>query len=247
MMKKRSRRKAKKNARRAPIMAREEFIDNLRAASRFLFPPKAKAGDPAALLYSSPVYRADLWLTPKSVAGFTPSDWPANIRTALEKHVAAFLALAEKVPGDKPATKSQSQQARKHLEAIIDIVGKLLLPEWLDAQGEMVKEAELAATAKGWYHVKDFKEMKESLLGTYKAPRLRIRTATKEVVLDPVARFGSGRRGVVDLVVLPSFETAYLVAFQEGAWQIISPRGSLHRRPFTQSTLIKTLSQLSDE
>ena len=109
----------------------------------------------------------------------------------------------------------------------------------------MMKEARAAAEAKGWYVQMDEKEVLESLLGSYKAPRLRIRTQDREVVLDPVARFGSGCQGVVDLVVLPAYETAYLVAFKNGQWQIVSLRGTAHRRPFSQAALVNTITKLS--
>ncbi len=91
----------------------------------------------------------------------------------------------------------------------------------------------------------DQKEVLESLLGRYKAPRLRIRTQDGEVVLDPVALFGSGRKGVVDLVVMPTYETAYLLAFKNGQWQIVSPRGTAHSRPLTRATLVNTITKLS--
>ncbi len=116
---------------------------------------------------------------------------------------------------------------------------------WLDAQKQMLEEATAAAKKKGWFFEEDEKEMQESLLGSYKAPRLRIRTLNNEVLLDPIARFGSGRQGVVDLVVMPTFETAYLVVFKNGEWQIVSPRGTMHRRPFSQTTLVNTITTLA--
>jgi hypothetical protein len=118
------------------------------------------------------------------------------------------------------------------------------LPEWIEAQQEMVAEATAAAESQGWYVEKDEKLVRESLLGAYDAPRLRIRTRDSEVVLDPIARFGSGRQGVVDLVVLPTYETAYLVAFKDGNWRIVSPRGTLRSRPFSRTALVNTIAKL---
>lgn len=227
-------------------MAREQFIDSLRHASRMLTAP-----DPSRQREvptdASPVSRiisANLWLTPRSVEGFDPADWPPREREELTREVAAFRVIAEGVSPDKPPTRAQSKQARKHLERVIDIVGSQVLHDWLGAQKEMMEEARAAAEARGWYVQMDEKEVLESLLGSYKAPRLRIRADDKEVVLDPVARFGSGHQGVVDLVVLPTYETAYLVAFKDGRWQIVSPHGTAHRRPFTQATLVNTITTL---
>ena len=231
-------------------MAREDFIDNLRLASRTLPPPSVWTGrgPEADALFSFSMHSADLWLTPKSVAGFDPadfSDWRPAERAELERDVAAFLEVAKQVSADQPATKGQSKQARKHLEHVIGMVGKRLLGEWLAAQQNLMAEATSAAKAKGWFVEKDEKDVRESLLGAYRAPRLRIRTQDNEVVLDPIARFGSGRQGVVDLVVMPTYETKYLVAFKDGHWQIVSPERSLHARPFTRKTLVNTITRLA--
>jgi hypothetical protein len=230
-------------------MARERFIDSLRLASRALSQPKVSSGhDPQTDAYISMLYSPNLWLTPKSVEGFDPtdfSDWPKNESEQLAQQVGAFLAVAQRFPANAAPTKSETKQGRKHLKRIIQIVRQRLLHEWLDAQNEMIKEAAAAAQTKGWYVEKDHKEILESLLGSYKAPRLRIRAPDQEVVLDPIARFGTGRRGIVDLVAGPTYETMYLVTFKDGHWRIISPRGTLHSRPFTQTTLVNTITSLS--
>ena len=231
-------------------MAREEFIDSLRFASRLLPPPTVSSGQGAHtdLQLSSMLHSADLWLTRKSVYGFEPvdfADWPMQDRTELAQEVAAFLEIADQVPANKPATKVQSKQARKHLEKAIKIVRQHLLPEWLKAQKEMLDKAKAAAKGKDWFFEEDEKDVRESLLGEYKAPRLRIRTKNRELVLDPIARFGSGRQGVVDLVKMPTYERVSLIAFKDGGWQIISPSGTLRGRPFTQTALVNTINKLS--
>lgn len=232
-------------------MAREQFIHDLRLASQMLTPFRIQIdwdNKETEARISRSLYNADLWLTPKMVEGFDPSDfvdWPSEQRVQIEEEVARFHAVAQAVPADGPATKDQSDQGRKHLERIIEIVGSHLTKEWLDAQRSMIDLATKAAKDEGWYCEEDEKEVLESLLGRYRAPRLRIRTRENEVVLDPVARFGSGEQGIVDLVVMPTYETAYLVAFKNNNWQIVSPRGSAHRRPLTQSTLVNTITGLS--
>ena len=231
-------------------MSRERFIDNLRLASRLLASPKVVNGH--ASEDELPLHRmmrtANLWLTPKTVADFDPEAfayWTKNEREALAKHIAAFLTVAETIPANSPASPAQSEKARKSLEAVIQTVRPRLLAEWIQAQESMIQDATTAAEAKGWYVERDQKEMKESLLGTYSAPRLRIRAKNKEVVLDPIALFGSGRRGVVDLVLMPTYETKYLVTFKDGNWQIVAPHGKMHTRPFSAATLVNTISQLS--
>ena len=231
-------------------MARAAFFDNLRIASRSLAAPRVDTGlgMPADAHLAARLDSADLWLTPKSVEGFAAhdfSDWPTREREELAREVAAFLSVAEQVAADKPASKSQSKQARRHLERVIALVRDRLLSEWLGAQERLIEEAIAAANERGWHVDKDEKKVTESLLGEYSAPRLRIRTLDNEVVLTPIALFGSGRQGVVDLAVLPTFETAYVVTFKDGHWKIESIRGTGHSRPFSRKTLINTIDRLA--
>src|SRR5262245_25446705 len=107
-------------------MACEQFIDSLRVASRLLAPPRVSSEQGAQTedYLAAKLHSADLWLTPKSVEGFDPTDftnWPDKERKELEAEVTAFLAVAKQVPANKPATKGQSKQARKHLERTIEI------------------------------------------------------------------------------------------------------------------------------
>jgi hypothetical protein len=190
---------------------------------------------------ASVLHSADLWLTEEAVAGFESADfdsWPKRDRDRLEKEVAAFLEQAKQVPSNKPATKAQSKQARKHLTAVIDIVQRHLLDEWLHSLNELVGEAMEAAKNKGWHVIQDEKEVAEGLLGTYLAPRLLIRTGRREIVLDPVGRF------VVDLVVLPTFDTAYVIMLKNGSWHIVARHGKFHSRPFSQEAFVSTITRL---
>jgi hypothetical protein len=232
-------------------MAREEFINNLRQASRLLPPPRVSSGQGAKLddFLGTAIHSADLWLTPKAVEGFDCgdfADWPSKDQEKLAKEITAFLDIARGVAPNEPAPRAKSARARKHLETIIEIVGHRLLNEWLEAQEQMVREAEEAAKEKGWYVEKEQKKLQESLLGEYRAPRLRIRTPFKEVLLDPIARFGSGRQGIVDLVVMPTYETAYLLTLKAGRWHIVPTEGAARRKPFTRKTLVNTINRVPD-
>src|SRR5438874_7523422 len=165
-------------------MARDEFLDNLRMAYRQMSRPSvrsdlgaAHADQIARLLHS-----ADLWLTPMAVGGFNPDDfpdWPEKDRRLLERSVKDFLEIAKDVPPNSPATKEQSKQARKNLEKAMQIVREHILADWLNAQRRLIAEAKKAADAKGWSVKEDDKEILESLLGSYRVPRIRIRTPDK--------------------------------------------------------------------
>jgi hypothetical protein len=230
-------------------VAGEQFIDNLRVASRLLRSPIVESGrglksdaDIASTLHS-----ADLWLTPKSVEGFQAADFrdlPETQQQKLKSEIASFLDIAKKVPANKPASKSQSSQARKHLEQVIRIVGDHVRGKWLKVHRMMLEDAKAAAKENNWHVQEDEKEVIESLLGRYKIPRLLIQTRKGSIVLDPIACFGTGRRGIVDLVTLPTYETAYLVTFKDDEWQIISPHGTMNRRPFNKTSLINTITHL---
>ncbi len=227
-------------------MAIEKFIDSLRSASRRLAAVGVSSEKLNDFDSASSPQTVDSWLSPKSVEGFDAADfddWSIDERRSLEQHVAAFRAIVEPVSATKPATKAQLKAARTHLTAIIKLAQNHILPEWLEAQEDMLQRATTAARSKGWYVEKDEKEIRESLLGKYMAPRLRIRTPNNEVVLDPIACFGSGRKGVVDLVVMPTYETAYFVTLKNGAWQI-ARQGSSNSRPFTPASLVNTINKL---
>ena len=121
-----------------------------------------------------------------------------------------------------------------------------MLHEWLEAQDEMVSEATAAANAKGWFVERDEKEVhEENFLGTYSAPRLRIRAKDHEVVLDPITRFGVWGRGIVDLVVLPRYETACLITLDNDHWKIVAPEEATASTPFNQQSFIEAVLKLS--
>ena len=234
-------------------MARDDFINNLRMASSELGPMTVESdqGPELNAYYSRMLRSADLWLTYKSVEGFGLADFPElqqKQRQQLVDEVNAFLAIAKEVPADKPASKEQSDDARTHLLRIIEIVGGVLRTEWLSAQQHVIKEASDAAEAHGWYVKLDQKTLIENLLGKYKAPRLLITTENnRQILLDPIARFGSGRQGIVNLVVMPSFDTRYMLTFKDNGWSIISRSGSHHRRPFNQMTLVNSISAVCED
>lgn len=230
-------------------MARNRFVDNLRLASKLLARPRVEEvpWNMSETRSETTKTNSDLWLTPKSVADFEVGDFadlPLSERVQLEGDVASFLTVAHSIATGTTISANQRTIARRSLERVIQTVRKLLLADWLTAQRTMLRDATAAAESKGWYVERDEKVVSESLLGEYKAPRLTIRTDTKGVVLEPIAYFGSGRRGVVDLVLLPAYETKCLVTFQDGRWELVSPDGRLHRRPFSASALVNAITHL---
>jgi hypothetical protein len=196
----------------------------------------------SALLHS-----ADLWLNKRAVKGFDRKDFPDLKKSDLDKlenEIDAFLKIAATVPPNKPSTKEKSKAARKHLESVIHIVAHYILADWIKAQQDMINQAKATAQNEGWHVFDEHKKVAESLLGEYEAPRLRIKTQDTEVVFDPVAYFGAGRQGIVEMAVMPSFETRAMLTFKNGQWRIMPRTGNT--KPLTQATLVNTITSLSD-
>lgn len=229
-------------------MATQTFIDSLRYASRMLPPPTVKSdrGEEFDANLARHLNLSDLWLTVKSVAGYDPDDFsslPINERERLDESVAVFRRIAEEVgPSGRPRDE-QSYQARKSLEQAIEIVRKPIIAEWLEAQRKILDQAIAASTEQGWHTRESEKKVNESLLGNYLAPRLQIRTPETEVVLDPIARYGTGQRGVIDLVVMPAFETAFTLAYKNGLWQILSKNSEV-AEPFSKANLVRSIESV---
>ena len=109
-------------------MSRDEFVMNVEIAAGSLSITASSDDRHAdASEMTRQLQNSDLWLTPKSVAAFTPADFvdlPAIEQTRLNKAVSGFLAIASNVPSDGPATKDESRRGRNELETIIDVLTK---------------------------------------------------------------------------------------------------------------------------
>src|SRR4051812_33833404 len=96
-------------------MPSDDFWMNLRTAVRFLSPrasTDAPDGDAAAL--EQRLKNAAFWLTPGSVDGFDPADFDFLDKgdlALLRRNVESFRRVAASVPGDRPATKQQLEEA----------------------------------------------------------------------------------------------------------------------------------------
>lgn len=229
-------------------MAREEFLKNLRLAARHLesFDESERVNRREAV-YVLTLPTADLWLTTKAVDGFDAEEFtdlaPAE-REELRANVASFREITEAIPPDEPAPKAKSRRARKHLERIIEIVRKPVLEEWLAAQERMIGEAVEAAKSRHWHVERGEKQVVEGFLGRYTAPRLHIFASPDGgVVLNPVARFAANGKGVVDVAVMPTYDTAAMLMLDGGQWRIA--RHGLDRgRPFSGERLVAQITRL---
>ena len=110
----------------ADKMQLEEFWLNVRRGVS-LFSPVASVDSPRlnANLIEKQLRSADLWLTPKVVAGFNESNFdflPDTERKKLRQSVEHFRKIASQVPVDQPATQGQLNAAAAAFRAILEIM-----------------------------------------------------------------------------------------------------------------------------
>jgi hypothetical protein len=108
-------------------MSLEDFYDNVRLGQRLLSRPAVETDSthlsPGAL--AATLARADMWLSPRVVKGYSAEEMDflaPEERDALDEAVAGFKRIARDVPADAPATPEQGATARRHLEAILQIL-----------------------------------------------------------------------------------------------------------------------------
>jgi len=93
-------------------MAKQEFLSNFRIARNLFAHQHVQADDaridPQAM--ERLLARAAIWLTPKSVKAFNVADFAElgpDQQSELKNAVQEFLAVANKVPPNEPATPEQ--------------------------------------------------------------------------------------------------------------------------------------------
>ena len=115
--------------------------------------------------------------------------------------------------------------------------------DWIAAVDQLVREAESWSQKQNWAVRREPKTVVEDRLGTYTVPRLLIHSTTGRLLLDPVARYIPGGLGLVDLSVLPSYDSVMIPRTEDG-WYLhpISEEGS--RRPWSEQAFLDTARQL---
>jgi hypothetical protein len=230
-------------------MAREEFLLNLRiAASSLNMTVQTDSphlnGDRLASLLN----RCDLWLTPRSVGGFKPDDFPELSpakRRELREEIERFRAVACKVPANAPATKEQVRDALPHFKRVVELVGEAVIAEWQEALHDLFQSAEDWSRDYGCFVKRGKKQVTEKFLGTYEVPTLLIHTtANNRFVLEPVARQVAGAAGRVDLCLLPSYDSVGIVRMEDG-WYILPERPSHRKKALSREVFLNTLDQLA--
>ena len=91
---------------------------------------------------------------------------------------------------------------------------------WLERLGELVSSVDSWAKELGWSTRRIEKPMKDSLIGSYKAPGLLIQEDFLRIILDPIGPSSPGTEGVVDLYLMPAFDDIASLFFYDGAWHV---------------------------
>ena len=196
---------------------REEFILDVRRSAKTLQKPSVEA-DSDALdtdAIAKILHRATRWLTPKVVEHYAPEDfasWQRDEQERLRLAVAEFDGIARQVPPDEPATIEQFTEGVHRFRDLINVLGGMVLDEWMQAVAAIEQQAEGWSAEAGWRSRRVNKKITESLVGTYDAPQLLIFAEPNLYVLDPLARFVPGGQGSFDLAIQPSYRRNFLVS-----------------------------------
>jgi hypothetical protein len=229
-------------------VAREDFIQNVRLASRLVAPDVQTNGAQLdADQVAGQLKRAALWLSPGYVEGFDPADFadlPQEQRDALADAVARFRAVAGAVPSSTPATPEQFREGLQTLGQVLEQVRSAVRRDWLDALTGLTNDVETWCRKHDWLAHRSEKEVQETLLGAYQAPRLDILVKGTRLMLDPVARFVPGARGLVDLATWPTFEAVRITRGSTG-WEVHRDSQPHERIAWSESAFVETVAWLS--
>jgi hypothetical protein len=233
-------------------MAREEFYDDIRRVYGLAaFPVEAETGDPR--LNTADLRRRlergprSVWLTPKTVEAYRPEDF-ADLDTGrqaeLKRAVEAFRAAVAGVKSNGAPTDEQLREAAPAFAAVLSVVRRLAREEWVAEVDRRLTEAEGWCANRGWLARKKPRPVKDHFLGAYEAPQLDISAFDNHFLLAPVARFAPGASGLLELALLPSYESVMVVR-SDGRWYIHPVEEGGRRRPWSESAFADALTQLS--
>jgi hypothetical protein len=117
--------------------------------------------------------------------------------------------------------------------------------EWVTAVDRFMTEVEGWARKQEWATLRDPKTIDEDRIGAYTVPRLLIHAIFGRFLFDPVCRFVVGAAGLIDLSVMPSFDSVMIARSEEGQWFLHDERkGRVKRKPWNEEMFVKTIEHL---
>jgi hypothetical protein len=206
-------------------MARERFFQDLRRAwgLHHISPRVETIGSsPQVAVLSRSLQNLELWLSPKTVAEYRSEDFTDlddSLRTELDRAVAEFLSVAQSVAPEAAVEDDPYHSARERFERLARMVQSIILSDWKSSVASVIQGASTWCKAIGWPDRLYEKELTEGFLGTYQVPQLLFQADGTLIELSPVARFVPGASGLIELRVVPSYDTLKMTRSVDG-WRI---------------------------
>ncbi len=164
----------------------------------------------------------DLCLSPKTVEEYRSGDYTdldQPLRDELDQAVEDFRSIASSVASDAAVVDDQYSPALVRFEKLADVVQTILLTDWKSSVASIVQDASTWCKEHGWPDRLYEKELTENLLDTYDVPQLLFQAEGVRIELNPLARFVPGALGLIELRVVPSYDTVKMIRTRDG-WQI---------------------------
>ena len=95
--------------------------------------------------------------------------------------------------------------------------------------------------------------MKDSRIGSYKAPGLLMQEEFLRIILDPIGHSSPGTEGVVDLYLMPAFDDIASLFYYDGEWHVhygrsqddaVATIAEAKSKPLTKETLAEILDEM---
>jgi len=230
-------------------MSRDEFYDDVRRVYGLAFPAEVETNGPrlnADDLHRR-LQRSHIWLTPKTVEAYRPEDFAdlhGDRQAELKRVVETFRIAASAVAPNAPPTDELLRAAAAAYETLLSITRRLAREEWVAEVDRRLTEAEGWCASRQWLARKKPTVVKDNFLGAFEAPHLHISAFDNHFLLSPVARFAPGASGLLELALLPSYESVLVV--RSGArWHIQPVEEGGRRRLWSESAFVDTLTQLN--
>ena len=118
------------------------------------------------------------------------------------------------------------------------------LQSWVALIKQLSHQVESWAKERKWPVTRDYKQIEESRLGTYKVPVLNILTPSGIIHLEPVARNIARGDGRVDLLSWPSLTRMMLIRVGN-LWKIKTDSGVSWPQKWNQKTFVALTQQLN--
>lgn len=139
------------------------------------------------------------------------------------------------------------------LHAETSVNADAIRDEWINRLNHLVSDIEAWARSLDWTARRIDKPMKDSLLGSYRAPGLLLQKEFTRILLDPISRTTPGSEGVADLYLMPALDDIASLYFYDDRWNVHYqlPNSELaatlreaQAKPLTKATLAEVLDEM---